>query len=123
MDASPCGDLTFLVTKYGKPYSADGFGNWFRRVCDKAGLENCSAHGLRKAAASRLAEIGCTEHEIMSITGHRTIKEVQRYTEAARKKVLADNAISKVQKDIDGTKVSYLFDSPPLVRQSDGKSK
>jgi len=123
MDASPCGDLTFLVTEYGKPYSVDGFGNWFRRVCDKAGLENCSAHGLRKAAATRLAEIGCTDHEIMSITGHRTLKELQRYTEAARQKVLAGNAIRKVQQDIDGTKVSYLSDGHPSVRQSEGKSE
>lgn len=117
MDISPCGDMNFLVTQHGKPYTVDGFGNWFRRMCDKAGLENCSAHGLRKAAATRLAEIGCTDHEIMAITGHRTLKELQRYTAAARQKVLADNAINKVQEDIERTKVSYLSDGHASVRQ------
>ena len=84
---------------------------------------HCSAHGLRKAAATRLAEAGCTDHEIMSITGHRTHKELQRYTEATRQKVLADNAIRKFQKDIDRTKVSYLSDDYPSVRQSEGKAE
>jgi integrase len=92
-------------------------------ICASLSVGNCSAHGLRKAAATRLAEIGCTDYEIMSITGHRILKKLQKYTEAARQKVLADNAISKVQKDIDGTKVSYLSDSHLLVRQSDGKSE
>jgi integrase len=45
--------LTLLTTQGGKPFSAAGFGNWFRDRCDKAGLQHCSAHGLRKAAACR----------------------------------------------------------------------
>jgi len=49
-------------------------------------LRNCSAHGLRKAAARRLAEAGCTEHEIAAITGHASLREVQRYTKAADQK-------------------------------------
>jgi integrase len=122
IDASPCGDLTFLVTEFGKPYSNDGFGNWFRRMCKSAGLIDCSAHGLRKAAAAWLAETGCTDHEIMAITGHRTQKEVKRYTEAARQKVLADNAIFKIQRDIDRTKMSYSTDGYTKVRQKEGKN-
>lgn len=94
LDASPTGDLTFLVTEFGKPFTANGFGNWFRKRCNEAGLPHCSAHGLRKAAAARLAEAGATEHEIMAITGHRTSKEVTRYTRAARQKRLAAKAFS-----------------------------
>jgi integrase len=52
------GHMTFLVTAQGKPFTAPGFGNWFREVCDRARLPQCSAHGLRKAAARRLAEAG-----------------------------------------------------------------
>ena len=37
----------------------------------------------RKATARRLAEIGCTAHEIAAITGHSTLGEVERYTKAA----------------------------------------
>ena len=53
--ASPVGDLTFLTTEYGKPFTAAGFGQWFRDRCDEAGLTHCAAHGLRKAGAARAA--------------------------------------------------------------------
>jgi integrase/recombinase XerD len=56
-----------------------------------------TAHGLRKAAATRLAESGATPHEIMAITGHRTLDEVERYTRAVRQKQLADSAVAKLQ--------------------------
>jgi integrase len=56
IDASPTGDLTFLVTEFRRPFTANGFGNWFRERCNEAGLPHCSAHGLRKASAARLAE-------------------------------------------------------------------
>jgi integrase len=52
---------------------------------------------LRKAAARRLAEAGCTEHEISSITGHASLKEVQRYTKSADQKRLAIAAMAKVK--------------------------
>ena len=93
IDASPCGDLTFLVNEFGRPFTAAGFGNRMRKWCDEAGLPECSAHGLRKAAATRLAEMGRSEHEIMAVTGHQTSKEVGRYTKAARQKVLAGRAL------------------------------
>jgi integrase/recombinase XerD len=56
--ATPSGHLNFLVTDYGKPFTVAGFGNRFREWCNQAGLPNCSAHGLRKALAVRLAEGG-----------------------------------------------------------------
>jgi hypothetical protein len=55
LDATPGEHLTFLVTEFGKPFSSAGFGNWFREQCNAAGLKQCSAHGLRKAACRRLA--------------------------------------------------------------------
>lgn len=95
---SPTGDLTFLATEYGKPFSAAGFGNWFRDRCNEAGLPHCSAHGLRKAAAARLAESGCTAHELMAVTGHLTLSEAQKYVEAANRKKMADTAMGKLDK-------------------------
>jgi integrase len=94
---TPASNLTFLVTDYGKPYSAAGFGNWFRDQCRAAGLHGCSAHGLRKAAARRLAEAGCSAHEISAITGHASLREVARYTEAADRRKLAASAMAKVK--------------------------
>lgn len=96
LDASPTGDLTFLVTAHGRPFTNNGFGNRFRDWCDAAGLPHCSVHGLRKAAAARLAELGCTEFEIMAITGHQTSKEVTRYTKAASQKTRAASALLKL---------------------------
>lgn len=94
--ATPSGQPTFLVTSWNRPFSAAGFGNKFREWCDGAGLPHCSAHGLRKATAARLAEKGATAHEIMAITGHKTLTEAERYTRAARQAGLADSAMSKL---------------------------
>jgi len=98
IDASPTGDLTFVVTERGEPFTSNGFGNRMRKWCDDAGLPECASHGLRKASASRLAECGCTPHEIMSITGHTTMKEIERYTKGARQKVMAQTAMLKFAK-------------------------
>jgi integrase len=96
IDASPTGDLAFLVTAQGRPFTNNGFGNRFREWRDKAGLPHCSVHGLRKAAAARLAELGCTEFEIMAITGHQTSKEVNRYTKATSQKTRAASVLRKM---------------------------
>ncbi|MGB8611516.1 MAG: tyrosine-type recombinase/integrase, partial [Pseudolabrys sp.] len=97
IDATPTvGVKTFLVTHFGKPYTAPGFGNWFREQCDAAGCPDVSAHGLRKATARRLAEIGCTAHQIAAITGHASLSEVQRYTKAADRKRMAREAMAKL---------------------------
>lgn len=94
---TPKDNLTFLVTQFGKPFTAAGFGNWFRERCNEAGLPHCSAHGLRKAASRRLAEFGCTIHEVAAITGHASLREVQRYTKGADQKRLAASAMQKMK--------------------------
>lgn len=96
LDKSELGDIVYLHTEQGKPFTANGFGNRFREWCDQAGLKQCSAHGLRKAAATRLAENGATAHEIMAITGHKTMAEVQRYTRAAGQRRLAQSATARL---------------------------
>jgi integrase len=100
IEATPTvGVKTFLVTHFGKPYTAPGFGNWFRKLCNAADCPDVSAHGLRKATARRLAEIGCTANQIAAITGHASLSEVQRYTKAADLKRMAREAMAKL---IDG---------------------
>ena len=37
-----------------------------------------------------------TAHEIMAVTGHKTLAEVQRYTETAMREGLADSAHAKL---------------------------
>ncbi|WP_028748509.1 tyrosine-type recombinase/integrase [Rhizobium mesoamericanum] len=92
----PQGRETFISTIYGRARSEKSFTNWIRDAAKEAGLpSNSSPHGLRKAACRRLAESGCTALEIMSITGHRDIKEIERYTKAANLKLLSRTAMAK----------------------------
>ena len=82
---------------YGKPFTAAGFGNWFRDQCDAAGLPaHCAAHGLRKAACRRLAEAGCSANVIASISGHTTLREVERYTKAADQERMARQGMAAI---------------------------
>ena len=69
IDQSQCGDLTFLVTEFGKAFSDAGFGNKFREWCDQAGLPHCTAHGLRKAGATIAANNGATSRQLMAMFG------------------------------------------------------
>jgi integrase len=88
------------VTGRGKARTASGFHNWFSQACRTAGLpRGISAHGLRKVAATALAERGRTTHEIMAITGHKSIAEVERYTREANKKRLAKAAMEGMYDD------------------------
>ncbi len=101
--ATPSSDcLTFLESDRGGPFTDDGFGNAFRRWVRAAGLYGVSPHGLRKATSSRLAERGATGHEIMAVTGHQTLKEVDRYTKAAQQKIMAQSGMKKLGADFSG---------------------
>lgn len=98
IEAAPKDQLTFLQTQYGKPFSAAGFGNWFGERAEMAGCpEGCTAHGLRKAGSRRLAEAGCTPHQIMAITGHKNLSEVTLYTASVDQERLADEAIERTK--------------------------
>ena len=102
LDATPSEHLTFLVTATGKPYGGNAFSEQFRKWCDAAGFpKRCKAHGLRKAACRRLAEAGCSANEIMSISGHTTMKEIVRYTVAADQARLARNAMARTNNVTD----------------------
>jgi len=98
LDHVPKDAFTFLQTSQGSSRSPNGLGNSMRQWCAEAGLPQCSAHGLRKACARRLAEAGATANEIAAVTGHKTLAEVQRYTEQADRSGMADIALEKMQK-------------------------
>jgi integrase len=96
---SPCGSLTFLETAYGKPFTANGFGGWFRDRCDEAGLPHCSAHGLKKAGATLAAENGATASQLMAIFDWSTISQAEVYTKAANRKRMAGDAMGFINLD------------------------
>ncbi len=88
--------LTFLETQDGQSRSPNVLGNLIRRCCDTAGLPECAAPGLRKAVARSFAEAGALAKEIAFVTGHKTLAEVRRYTDAADRVHLADQAFDKL---------------------------
>lgn len=85
---SPTGDLTYLVTQWGKPFTPAGFGNLFRQWCDQAGLKHCTAHGLRKAGATVAAENGATDRQLMAMFGWRNAAQATVYTRKAENRRL-----------------------------------
>lgn len=90
--ASPTGPMTFLETAHGVPFTANGFGNWFRDRCDEAGLPQCSAHGLRKAGASLAAENGATVPQLMALYDWKTEKQAIVYIRAANQRKMSGQA-------------------------------
>jgi integrase len=94
IDAMPASNhLTFLVTAQGEPFTAAGFGNYFRDLCVAAKLPaRCTSHGLRKFAATYFAERGATDHQLMAWFGWSSISQAQVYTKAANRKVMARGA-------------------------------
>ncbi|MFN5998699.1 MAG: tyrosine-type recombinase/integrase [Paracoccaceae bacterium] len=95
IEALPKGQLLFLTHQRGRPYTVESFGNWFKDQCRAAGLPHCSAHGLRKGQATRIADAGGGELEIMSFLAHATSKEGGTYVKKANRAKLADKALAR----------------------------
>ena len=111
--AMPADRLTFLTTARGEPFSVAGFTNYFRKQCKEAGLTiGLSAHGLRKAMCRRLAEAGCSANEIAAISGHATLREVERYTKAADQERMAGAAFERLKNDRDTNREDSIYKQP-----------
>ncbi|MER9133589.1 site-specific integrase [Mesorhizobium sp. M0768] len=112
LDARPYDNLTYLLTQYEKPFQPESFTNWFRVCVREAGLREdlasgamgLSPHGLRKACSRRLAQAGCSPHQIKAITGHKKLDEIVRYTEAVDQMRLAHQAMNAIVEHGAGTK-------------------
>lgn len=103
LDRLPTDKMTFFETVSGRSRSPNGLGNAMRKWCDTSGLPGCAAHGLRKACATRLAEAGATEREIMAWTGHVSPKMVQVYAGKARRSIMADHGFEKLIRNERGS--------------------
>jgi integrase len=84
-----------LTSRHGSAYTASGLRDMITAATAQLGAPECTAHDLRCNAAIALAEAGCEVLEIMAITGHRTLKEAQRYTAKVNQKKLSDQAVAK----------------------------
>jgi integrase len=98
LDASPTGDMTYLVTAHGRPYTRESFGNWFGDAVRAAGLSGISLHGLRKRFAADQAESQSTTKEIMALGGWDNIQQVELYTKSAERKKMTKNVQARRKK-------------------------
>lgn len=96
IEATKTGDLTFLVTESGQPFSSGAsFGNWFRDRCEEAGVPS-RAHGLRKTGPVLAAQAGASASELMAMWGWATLAQAELYTRSANKEILGGSAASKL---------------------------
>lgn len=91
-----CKDGPILTRPDGEKWKIDHFRHAMGAAIRDAGLTGIVTHGLRATAARWMAEAGCSEREIMSITGHTTSNMVSRYVRDAEQKVRAKGAAAKV---------------------------
>jgi integrase len=114
--AVPKTNMTFLINERSTPFEPEGFSNWFRRRCNEAGLPQCSAHGLRKAAGRKMAEAGCSANQIAAVLGHASLQEVARYTKAADQERLARQALNmqlRAEREQDLSNLATQLDKTP----------
>lgn len=100
LDNAPRRSPIILTTPSGRPFKPTSFDKYWRRDILKAGLDGLVFHGLRYTATAELAELGCSDAEIASITGHLSRSMVVKYSKGARQKKLASAAIGRWKKDI-----------------------
>ena len=73
------------------PTSREAVKRGFRRAAERAGITNLHFHDLRHEGTSRLFEKGLNVMEVASITGHKTLSMLQRYTH-----LRAENLLEKL---------------------------
>ena len=93
------GAFTIIATANGRARSHKGLSNLIAAAARDAGLDRCTAHGLRKARLTAIAESGGTAHAIMAWGGHKTLQEVEEYTRAAQMRMLVSGT-EQVQNDV-----------------------
>ena len=96
IEAAPTGDLAFITGERGQPMVKELFGNWFREVCEAAGVPG-SAHGLRKAGATRAAENGATTAQLRAMFGWTNDAMPAHYTRTADRARMAASSMSKIE--------------------------
>jgi integrase len=95
MRAGPMNGVYLIGDKYGRPTAAASLSKLVIRAAAMAGLpDRCKPHGLRKAVLRRLAEHGATAKQIAAVSGHKTLAEVERYTQAADQAKLSKAAVA-----------------------------
>jgi len=93
------GARTYLVNSHGKPFPRETFRRFMRDAYTAARLPaDCRNHGLRKSMMIDLVEAEAGVHEIMALSGHVTMKEIENYTRDYDRRKAAVRAQEKRQR-------------------------
>lgn len=84
-----------LAKNLTQPITYNALEKQVRKVRDAIGAEKYTMHGWRYSAAVELAESGCSDSEIQSVTGHKTLAMVQKYRGKANQRKLSMQAQKK----------------------------
>jgi integrase len=97
IEATRTGDLTFICTARGLPMGVNVFTVWFRAAAKAAGCPG-SAHGLRKASATRMAQAGGTTGQLKASYGWKTNAMAELYTQTAERASMARDGMAKLER-------------------------
>jgi integrase len=90
--------LAYLLSDHGRPFrNGNSLGTKVQKWTAEAGLTKRSSHGLRKALAALLAEMGCTTHQIMAVLAHNKASTSEVYTKSAARTQMAKAAFETIK--------------------------
>jgi integrase len=95
--AGPAKGMNLIGDEHGRPIKRAALSHLMRVAIREAGLPaRCVPHGLRKATLRTMAEGGASSKRLAAVSGHKTTKELDRYTAAADQQTLADDGIASM---------------------------
>ena len=99
----PRKSLHFLTATRGGPFTKEMLGNEFRKWCNAAKVKK-SAHGIRKLAATVIADNGGSEQELQALFGWTTNTMSAIYTREANRKRQSLQAAFRLLEDLEANK-------------------
>lgn len=105
--------LQWITTIHGKPRSHKSMSQWFSKAASAAGLpDDCTAHGLRKARAAAVAEVGGSASRIGAWIGDVSLQMAAHYTRQADRRAILTGAEQEQNTGNRGLPVSKLPRKP-----------
>jgi len=80
----------FTNARTHEAYTVNGMAHVFRRALQRAGITtgDVSLHTLRHTAISRMIAMGFDDHTVMAISGHQSVRMLERYTHPTNERKL-----------------------------------
>jgi len=90
--------MTWIAHSSGRPYNAKTLSSWFIDQVKAAGFDSgLTPHGIRKRAATYIADAGATSKQLMAVFGWKKSEQAEVYTAAAEAKLLAKEGLEKLK--------------------------